>query len=141
VTAAIDAARAGGRKSVLKQVKKPDSMRLVALSTQAVSQERAAPAEGGCPRRKCGRLVSANEPAVLSTHRARKRRLLAEPPEMGIAGGEALPGSRHAGGSGGAGVCGAKGSFRSLLLSSGRRGSRFGIAGGCGFAGVPARRG
>ncbi|MBV8104770.1 MAG: Do family serine endopeptidase [Hyphomicrobiales bacterium] len=37
VTAAIDAARAGGKKSVLMQVKTEDSMRFVALSTQAAS--------------------------------------------------------------------------------------------------------
>ncbi len=37
VTAAIDAAKAGGKKSVLMQVKKQDSTRFVALSTQAVS--------------------------------------------------------------------------------------------------------
>src|SRR5271165_340590 len=37
VTAAIDAAKAGGKKSVLMQVRKQDSTRFVALSTQAVS--------------------------------------------------------------------------------------------------------
>src|SRR5271166_3847912 len=37
VTAAIDAAKAGGKKSVLMQVKTADSTRFVALSTQAVS--------------------------------------------------------------------------------------------------------
>ncbi len=37
VTAAIDAAKAGGKKSVLMQVKHEDSTRFVALSTEAVS--------------------------------------------------------------------------------------------------------
>jgi serine protease Do len=37
VTAAIDAAKAGGKKSVLMQVKTQDSTRFVALSTEAVS--------------------------------------------------------------------------------------------------------
>jgi len=37
VTAAIDAAKAGGKKSVLMQVKTEDSTRFVALSTEAVS--------------------------------------------------------------------------------------------------------
>ncbi len=37
VTAAIDAAKAGGKKSVLMQVKTGDSTRFVALSTEAVS--------------------------------------------------------------------------------------------------------
>lgn len=37
VTAAIDAAKSGGKKSVLMQVKTADSTRFVALSTEAVS--------------------------------------------------------------------------------------------------------
>ncbi len=37
MTAAIDAAKSGGEKSVLMQVKTADSTRFVALSTEAVS--------------------------------------------------------------------------------------------------------
>ncbi len=37
VTAAIDAAKADGKKSVLMRLKNQDSMRYVALSTEAVS--------------------------------------------------------------------------------------------------------
>ncbi len=37
VTAAIDAAKAGGKKSVLMRVKSEDSTRFLALSTEAVS--------------------------------------------------------------------------------------------------------